>query len=203
MKKIIICGCLAIILIATSGYFLHNYFQNESNTSSNTAAQYSIDSNNPYEVVGSVDYVFVAKVNKLLDTRQLEPGIVITTYEIDVIDNIKGKLKKNTDLKLTKFGGKIDGETFILENDVLPIVGKYYVFNAFTNANDWGEFEPYLSGANSNILIEGAIDKHDVVSSKEYNDYKKYVKNQIKSGNRNCKSMYDVDYDPDDECILN
>lgn len=88
------------------------------------SADFAIDINDATEVIGMVDYVFVAKTDKLLGTsykncREIERDSVdmeiydiYTDYQIIVIDNIKGKLKKNTTIEIAKEGGVSKDKTY-------------------------------------------------------------------------------------------
>ena len=69
------------------------------------SADFAIDIDEPTEVIGMADYVFVAKINKILgtsynncrtverDSGDMEIYDVFTNYQVTVIDNIKGNLK--------------------------------------------------------------------------------------------------------------
>jgi hypothetical protein len=160
-----------------------------------------VDMENKNETVGLVDYVFVAKVisnNKTIykdivtmeteNGEAKEVGTPYTQYTIEVIDNIKGKLKKNNSFEILKHGG-IEQELesiYIFEDDVLPQENNYYIFLGY--AQDDGTI--LISGPNSNILLN-ANSKQEIVSSNEYKEYKKAFKNEIKFERERSKSNFE------------
>jgi hypothetical protein len=148
-----------------------------------------IDVNNKKETVGLADYVFVGKVVSNKGTiyknvvtmedengKPKEVGSPYTNYTIEVIDNIKGKLKKNTPLEVQKQGGVTQDNKaiYVFENDSLPEVNKYYIFLAYAQKDG----SILISGPNSNTILN-ASDKQDIVSSAEYKAYKDAFENQI------------------------
>ncbi|MGE8203065.1 cell surface protein [Heyndrickxia sp. NPDC080065] len=110
-----------------------------------------------------------------------------TNYSITVIDNIKGKLKKNTAIPMQKSGGiSEDKNLYILyEDDLLPEGGKCYIFNTYNQPDG----SILISRPNSNIELD-ITSKNKIVSSKEYKNYKKAVKNQVKSDRQRFISKY-------------
>ena len=78
------------------------------------SADFAIDINEATEVIGMADYVFVAKTDKLLGTSykncrkvkrdrgDMEIYDIYTDYQVTVVDNIKGKLKRTLQLKLQR-----------------------------------------------------------------------------------------------------
>lgn len=158
-----------------------------------------INTDDPTEVVGAVDHVFVAKIESVVNTEyrdkvtlETENGSKevyspYTNYKISVIDNIKGKLKKNMIIDIVKEGGVSKEKNFVIvyENDILPEVGKYYILNAYTQEDG----TLLISGPNSNILLNSQ-NKNDIVSSTEYKNYKKYYDNEKKITRDRFKSIY-------------
>lgn len=149
-------------------------------------ASFMVDVNNPEEIVGWGDYVFVAKIEAELRTEytniyESEDGTITgkpyTVYSITVIDNLKGKLKKNQGIEFFKHGGvNYDGKSIsLLEGDQLLECGKYYILVAAA------ESDGRLGQGMPNAAIElDAEDKQDIVSNEEYKNFKKYVKNEVK-----------------------
>ncbi|WP_066497306.1 hypothetical protein [Abyssisolibacter fermentans] len=148
---------------------------------------HSYDVNNPYETVGNGDYVFVALIEEELgnnypNLRETHDGLKggdfpFSEYSITVIDNIKGKLKKNQSIELSVLGGITYDQksTVTYEGLALPEVGKYYIIVANGDPNLG------LVAVNSNTVIELPYDnKSDIISSKEYKDYMKYYKDEVK-----------------------
>lgn len=199
-----LCSIAVFSMIAFGGC---NGKSNNINTSINTNnlpinylhGDFLINTNDPTEVVGSADYVFTAKIEKVVNTeyrhavvKETENGNKeisepYTNYKITVIDNIKGKLKKNEIIDITKDGGisKEQDSIIIYENDTLPEVGKYYILTAY--AQEDGRL--LIAGPNSNILLD-AQNKSEIVSSKEYKNYKKYYDNEKKISRERFKSKY-------------
>lgn len=152
-------------------------------------ASYAFDVNNLNQFVGSADNVFVGYVDKIEGTEYKFPSTVEnetgtrtlssphTNYSITLIDNLKGKLKKNQPIPLQKSGGiSEDGSMqVIFENDILPEEGKYYIFSTLNQPDG----SILAAGANTTIPLDVNA-KSDIVSSKEYKDFKKAIKNQVK-----------------------
>ena len=160
-------------------------------------ASFMVNVANPEEIVGWGDYVFVAKVESELRTEytniyESEDGTITgkpyTVYSITVIDNLKGKLKKNTEIEFFKHGGvNYDGQSIsLLEGDQLLECGKYYILIAAAESDGrLGQGMPY-----SAIELD-AEDKQDIVSNEEYKNFKKYVKNEVKFERKRFVSSYE------------
>ncbi|MDR0488886.1 MAG: hypothetical protein LBG99_05740 [Propionibacteriaceae bacterium] len=153
-------------------------------------ASYVIDVGNKNEVAGLADYVFAGRVisnNKTIyeDVIEMETeeggtrlvGSPYTEYTIEVVDNIKGKLKKNKPITMLKDGGvSMDLDAvFLYEADELPEPGRYYIFIGFAQSDG----ALLISGPGSNLLLT-AKNKQEIVSSDEYKAYKKAVQNEVK-----------------------
>lgn len=155
---------------------------------------FMVNIENPEEIVGWGDYVFVAKVEEELRTeytnvRESEDGAITgkpyTVYSITVIDNLKGNLKKNKPIEFFKHGGvNYDGKSIsLLEGDQLLESGKYYILIAASEADGrLGQGMPY-----SAIELD-VSNKQEIVSSKEYINYKNYVKDEVKFERERFKS---------------
>lgn len=157
-------------------------------------ASYDLNIDNPLEVVGDSDYVFVGKVSKNTGTRYENPvpieistgevkyiGEAYTQYEVEVISNIKNDLVINKPIKIEKLGGiREDGSAYdVLEEDVLPEVGKTYVFVAYAQPDG----SLLVSGANSNIEFDESskelLNDKLLENTEEYKQYEDAVKNEI------------------------
>ncbi|MDR2945055.1 MAG: hypothetical protein LBU81_08295 [Methanosarcinales archaeon] len=77
---------------------------------------YAVDVSNPYELVGDADYVFAAKVDKMVGNTYNNPFVYShTNYMITVLDNIKGELVADESIPIEKSGGLgKDGKTITL-----------------------------------------------------------------------------------------
>lgn len=159
-KKKLILSCI-IMFILTIPIFTIIFFNNkEDNLKTYKGlpvtyenASYRYDTTDPKIAVGVSDYVYIAKVNKILKTDYRNPievseGLVgkktvtdpYTIYEIEVIKNIKGTLPLNKRINLVQYGGLNENEksyTFLeggslLENNtyyllmstIIPITGE-------------------------------------------------------------------------------
>jgi hypothetical protein len=128
---------------------------------------FSIDTEDPNQMVGSADYVFIAKVisedgyeyrdyiTKESDDGSTEKiGDPYTKYSIDIIKNIKGDLITNEVIPLQKYGGlNEDGRSYsLLEGDEFPLVGGTYIFYAYTDTTHGRTL--LVGGPNSNQRID-------------------------------------------------
>ncbi|MBF2485041.1 cell surface protein [Listeria welshimeri] len=156
-------------------------------------SDYTLDVDNPNEVVADADYVFVARVKKETETiyknktpMEQENGSIeyigeaYTQYKIEVISNLKNELETNKEISLEKQGGiREDGSAYdVFEDDQLPIVGEVYIFTAYKQ--DDGSL--LVSGANSTISFDEKTKNMDsekaVAQTEEFETYEKAVENQ-------------------------
>ncbi len=103
------------------------------------------DLSEPRELVAGMSYVFAAKVLRAVDyqtefNKDATPAELddirneaMTYLEIEVVENLKGNLLKNTKIPFFKGGGvTADGKYIeLFEHDLIPEEGKYYVFVAY------------------------------------------------------------------------
>lgn len=161
------------------------------------SGDYVIDMENPREVIGLGDYVFVAQVNKEIKTdyrnvKELgngkKVGMPYTVYSITVIDNIKGEIKLNEPIEFEKQGGiNIDKNSIsIPEGDSMLEEGEYYILIA--SAEPDGRLAQ--GGPTAAIQLEGKS-KNEIISSQEYKNYQKYYKEEIKFERQRFKSKYE------------
>ncbi len=133
VKKIIIVGAIAIVVL-TSGLL---YFLNLNNTyKPNGKIEYENvyikEETNPYYQIGYADYVFVGKVIKENERFMTDFGSPRTTYQITVIDNLKGNLQE--DIEVIYPGGYNSDGTLILSrgdyivDESLLDINKTYIF---------------------------------------------------------------------------
>ena len=149
------------------------------------SACFVINVNDPKEVVGWADYVFVARVDEELRTeysnvRRNEKGVVTCTpytyYKVTVIENLKGSLKTDEPAELFKHGGvNTDGKSIsVFEGDEMLEPGKYYIIIASAEKDGrLGQGTP-----NSAIRL-GISDADGLEDCAEYIAYKDYVENEI------------------------
>lgn len=133
VKKIIIVGAIAIVVL-TSGLL---YFLNLNNTyKPNGKIEYENvyikEETNPYYQIGYADYVFVGKVIKENERFMTDFGSPRTTYQITVIDNLKGNLQENIEV-IYPGGYNADGTLILSRGDYivdesLLDINKTYIF---------------------------------------------------------------------------
>ena len=89
-----------------------------------------------------------------------------TYYSVKILENIKGELVTDKEITVRKTGGidKNKKKFVVCENDILPEVGKTYVFAAYVYDD-----ELHCFGPGTAALIEDAKDY------KESDVYKNYV----------------------------
>lgn len=128
-KKIIIVGAIAIVVL-TSGLL---FFLNLNNTyKPNGKVEYENvyikEETNPYYQIGYADYVFIGKVIKENERFMTDFGSPRTTYQIAVIDNLKGNLQE--DIEVIYPGGYNSDGTLILSR------GDYIVDESLLDINE-------------------------------------------------------------------
>jgi len=169
---------------------------------------FSINTDNPKETVGDADYVFLARVDQLVNTEYRNPITIetkngtkevaspYTNYKITVLKNIKGNLQTDIPIPITKSGGvdKESSTVFLYEDDRLPEVGNLYVFLAY--AQEDGSL--LISGPNSNILVgksnnsETSSDLSSIKPSELISAYEKYTTNQVIRERKHFGSKFDA-----------
>lgn len=167
------------------------------------------DTSKPEIAVNISDYVFVAKVNKILRTDYRNPVEVeigigqtiiqkdpYTIYEIEVIENLKGNLKTNEPIEFVQYGGiNEDGESYsLLEDSSFLNVGDYYLLMVGV-IPDTLEIE--ISDNNRMICLGKDLSKaNNVVDT-----YKKLISNEVNIVNETDSkniSKFDVNYKKDE-----
>ena len=144
-------------------------------------ADFAIDTNNPYEVVGFADYYFIATVDEVVGTSyrnevtletedggQRKVSTPYTEYSVDVLRNIKGTLPEDESILLTKVGGvsRDEKSVVVYENDMMLEPGKTYAMTACVQQNG----TLLVSGPNSCEIVENDV---NTIDSDEdgYGDY--------------------------------
>ncbi len=126
---------------------------------------FAIDVHDQRELIGSADYVFVGTViqedgyeYRYPVTKEMEGGgeTTITSpfskYTVQVIENIKGNLTRDTGIPIMKEGGLLEDSSCyeLYEDDELPRQNETYIFYAYAQMDG----SLMLAGPNSNIRIE-------------------------------------------------
>lgn len=156
---------------------------------------FMVNVDNPGEVVGWGDYVFVARVEAELRTeytnvRENEGAVTgkpYTVYSIVVVDNLKGNLKLDEPIEFFKHGGvNYDGGSIsLLEGDMLLEAGKYYILIAAAETD--GRLGQGLPNASIELNIS---QKEELPSSEAYNDYIQYVNDEVPFSRERFVSVY-------------
>lgn len=179
--------------------------QKEKNVSENVSdslsintiqGSYAVDMYNPLEVVGSADYVFLGRVEELVETEyrnavqmSTPSGMVTlatpyTRYKVSVLENIKGTLTQERPIEVMKFGGlNQDGTSYELPiDDLLPEEGKEYIFIVFAQRDG----SNLADGPNSTIPTEESSSAISTYSQEKFPEtenivdiYKQAFKNEI------------------------
>ena len=190
-KSVIILFAVSLILLV--GCSTKNESVSKSVPIKQISGSFAFDVSNLNAVVGEADYVFVAYVNsetKIIYERpqsiMTEKGIKevstpYTEYLITVIDNIKGKLKKDAEITIKKMGGltKDGSMIFLGEGDEFLNVGSYQIISAYGQPDG----SLLASGPNSSELLKYE-NKSAIMSSKEYKKYADAFENEINVTNR-------------------
>lgn len=153
-----------------------------------THAVSTININDPKEVVGAKDYVFVGFVEEThdyfteKDKREFPASVTdfnrpITECKVKVIKNIKGTLKEGISFPFYKGGGVSEDYKYIVlyENDFIPEIGKYYIFTGYA----YEDGAVIGGGPNGTVELENGITADNVESSKLYKEYVDAFHNQI------------------------
>ena len=134
-------------------------------------AMMAYDTTNLSEVVGFMDYVFVAKVMegsepwyKVFSTwinpesgkEETRFSLPRTPYLVQIIKNVKGELPVGETIEITKDGGVNEDQTFLLlfQADSMPKPGQIYLFTALTQSDG----SLMVTGPGSNIPLTQADD---------------------------------------------
>lgn len=146
----------------------------------------NIDELNMREYVGAVDFVFAGTVDKIVSNLiSVDSGDDLSTYQIHVDRNIKGKLVET--VKCSKHGGLTsDGTMLLVYSDArmdkgLPEEGKQYVFMAYAQQD-------------GSLLLSEFFDNR-VCSDALLAEYTGYYKNEVVSSRQRFVSEYDAERD--------
>ena len=129
------------------------------------AGSYYVDIYDPVALTSSADYAFVGNVVKNNGCEYEDGERQYTNYDIRVIKNLKGELRTDIDIPITKRGGiSVDGSCYeVYEDDFLPKEGDVCIFTAYGTE----EGELAVIGANSTLLLEVPEDFISSIESDE------------------------------------
>lgn len=167
------------------------------------------DTSTPEKAIGISDYVFVAKINKILRTEyknqiQIKDDNKVKTissdpytiYEIEVLDNIKGYLKTNEPIEFMQYGGlNEDGKSYIfMDNGELLNEGEYYILMADIWKSQHGET---IEASETDRIIQLGSSYNATVRNGLISEYKRAFMHQEIPSNKNITnnlSKYDINY---------
>ena len=129
------------------------------------AGSYYVDIYDPVALTSSADYAFVGNVVKNNGCEYEDGERPYTNYDIRGIKNLKGELRTDIDIPITKRGGiSVDGSCYeVYEDDFLPKEGDVCIFTAYGTE----EGELAVIGANSTLLLEVPEDFISSIESDE------------------------------------
>lgn len=177
---------IAIFIICGFAILLFLYSVNQSPKTFDTSGISVINANILEERIGLADYVFIGYVDSKGDSFEKFKGMPLTSYNITVVENIKGNIKKNSSLDMLKDGGVTDDGKYLIinENDFMPETGEYYLFIA-------------AGQSDGNILITSQEEfsnydsKSDIKSSSEYKIYLNAYNNEMIFERKRFKSKHE------------
>lgn len=134
IKKITLFSLL-IILLSFGSYKLSNEIFYEV---IEIQGDFAMDVTQREEVVGNSENVFVAKVIEQVGSYSPREGMAQTRFKVEVIKNIKGKLKKGQTINQNAGFVEKDGEKYLVkyENQELLEPGKLYLFASLYDVNN-------------------------------------------------------------------
>lgn len=207
---ILFCIALGILMgIKTSDKKNEKYTYYNGLPVNKVHAMFMYDTSTPEIAIGVSDYVFVAKVNKILRTEYKNPvtietslttSKVVTTpytvYSIDVIKNIKGELITTDSIEYMQYGGlNQDKKSYtFLEGGELLKEGEYYILMVNTWECDGGIIE--IGDPNRIISLGESYIQNQKNNSNIIDNYISAYKNQIipDSKPNGYISKYDLNY---------
>lgn len=132
IKKIILIIVIVILVIGIVCFYnLNKGSLYKPNGKIEYNIVYVLEETNPYYQIGFSDYVFIGKVVKE-NKRYLFEDMPRTTYQIKVLENLKGNLQDN--IEVIYPGGYYSDGTLILEkgdeiiDESLPDIDSTYIF---------------------------------------------------------------------------
>ena len=146
---------------------------------------YSFDKDNINMMVGNSDYVFVGRVLEKTGTQYRDYGYIegrrvggmpYTYYNVQVLENIKGRLRTAEPIEVQKRGGLAESKKVVSleEGDRLPREGGIYVFVAY--AQEDGSL--VLNGRQSNIPVE-LSEGQNILDTPQYREYAEAYENEV------------------------
>lgn len=189
IKTSILCLFL-VAAIGTAGLLIWRYNRTPTKIVYTPSGDTDVNLDDPREVVGVSDYVFIGKVEETYDyfsqkNKREFPEIIdyfggeFTECRLKIIADIKGDLSVGNVFSYYKVGGINKSRTSIVltEGDVLPEVGKYYLFTGGAHADGT------MTGGIT-IPLEDTVTENNLEESKIYQQYVDAFNNQILPKNK-------------------
>lgn len=184
-SKLIVLFVVVIFIIVITCCVVYYSNNRNSNYKPNGKINYDTvivnEETNPYYQIGFADYVFIGKVNKEIERTFSSNGSPITVYEIDITENLKGKLQNV--IMVTYPGGYDKEGTLMLHkgdhitDEELPKIGETYIFI--------GAGQP-----DGTVLLQDLY--ADIPYSAENKEkYLEYITNQDNVDRKRFKSVYE------------
>lgn len=140
----------------------------------------SVDETNLYKYIGTTDYIFIGTVEKVIENI-VDSDFPQIIYQIKVNENLKGNLVDTVRVKKNggydKKGTLILNETDQTKDSGIPEVNKQYIFIAY--------------GQPDGSLVLAPINGNLEVTDDLVQNYKEYIKNEIKEDRVRFTSIYD------------
>lgn len=170
-----------------------------------SSAFWVYDTSTPEKAIGSSDYAFVAKVNKILRTEYIRTNPTesktlstpYTIYEIEVVENIKGELDTTNPIEFKQYGGlDEEGKSYkLMSGGSLLNGGEYYIIMASTWVDKNGED---IETSNPDTIVSLGKDYNPLARDNTVAQYKlAYENEQVPETLKNAEkalSKYDVNY---------
>lgn len=177
MKKILITLVLAIFILSGCSKKKVEYSMVE--------RLYSIDVENYKELVEDATHVFVAKVKENVETiyknktalnqndkKEIKvEGTPYTNFKVEILENIKGNLKANSETIVQRYGGISENNKnlMIVDDLIFPQEGKNYIFIIYEQEDG----TLIATSKNSSISLS-EIDKYKDLKNKPLDLFEKY-----------------------------
>ncbi|WNY27647.1 hypothetical protein [Methanolapillus ohkumae] len=217
MKKIILhkktifsifaIGAIFLFALCAMTYYNANKIDDTEIPLYYSRGSYVFDVYNSEERAGHADYIFIGKIDKVIETEYKYPIMIeteergkivgkevkepFTNYSITVLENMKGNLIQYQSIPILKEGGISQNKRYysVLEDDFLPEVGKVYIFYAYAQPDG----SLLVTGPGSNIEIKSTMntDLDSIQNTTEYQDTLNAYKNQKISTRERFVSDYD------------
>lgn len=183
---------LIIVLILEIGVITLNSTQTKESKTEIIKGSLAYDMSTPSKAIGAVDNVFTAKIGRILETKYDANEMPITIYEIEVLENIKGKLPTNIKIQLHQMGGiRKDNKNYVFfENTNLLEKDEEYLILAFV---PFEEGNLVINNKYTYIKLSNNSQTKNVTNN-IIDDYKEaYKKEEIPSDKMNSfKSKYEI-----------